>query len=121
MLRLGVELPAPIPFADSELGLFAIGGLFVVPAVPDFGTETDPIRRQLVWNPNNPTSYRTVDGQMTAGLDAVVGTLPDFGFTLSAKAGLILTVPDISVRAALNGRVMTTPAKLANSNSRRQD
>lgn len=116
LLRLGVELPAPIPFANSGFGLFAIGGLFVVPAVPDFGTETDPIRRQLIWNPNNPTSYRTVDGQMTAGLDAVVGTLPDFGFTLSAKAGLILTVPDISVRAALNGRVMTTPAKLADSN-----
>lgn len=116
LLHLGVELPAPIPFANSGFGLFAVGGLFAVPAVPDFGAETDPILCQLAWNPRDPAGYRTLDGQMTVGLDAVVGTLPDFGFTLSAKAGLILTIPDVSVRAALNGRVMTTPAKLADSN-----
>jgi hypothetical protein len=115
VLRLGVDLPAPIPLANSGFGLFGLGGLFGLSAVPKFGdgAETDPVLRQLQWQPTDKDSFRPERGQSTFGLDAVVGTLPDLGFSFSAKAGLMITVPDVAVRGALNGRVLQPAVKIS--------
>ncbi|MEA5120016.1 MAG: hypothetical protein VB040_01950 [Propionibacterium sp.] len=108
VLRLGVDLPAPIPLANSGFGLFGVGGLFGMAAVPQYAAdaEDDPVLRQLQWQPKGVGSFRVLPGQSTFGLEAVVGTLPDLGFSFSSKAGLLISVPDVAVRGALNGRVL---------------
>jgi hypothetical protein len=114
LLRLDVDLPAAIPLANSGFGLFGIGGLFGLSAEPDYGNspESDPVLRQLQWQPENEGSFKRASGQSTFGLSAVVGTLPDLGFSFSAKVQLLITVPDVAVRGALNGRVMHPVVKL---------
>ncbi len=57
-------------------------------------------------------SFSEEPGQSTFGLEAVVGTFPDLGFSFSAKTGLLITVPDVAVRGALNGRVLQPAVKI---------
>ncbi|MDX8464597.1 hypothetical protein RFM26_02715 [Mesorhizobium sp. VK23B] len=115
VIDLGVDLPAPVPLANSGFGLFGIGGTFGVSAEPNFaGNGGDPLLAQLAWTPRaGASAFKPKPGQMTVGFEAVVGTLPDFGFSLSAKAGLVVSTPELSVRGALNGRVMQPPVKIS--------
>jgi len=106
LLGLGVDLPAPIPLANSGLGLFGIGGMFGVNARPKWGNEPDPILRQLAWEPKSQDNFDSASGGSTFGLSAVIGTLPDMGFSFSSRAGLLISVPDVMVRGALNARVL---------------
>lgn len=115
VLDLGVDLPAPVPLANSGFGLFGVRGLFGVAAVPQYAADAqaDPVLRQLEWQPRGVDSFRTEPGQSTFGLEAVVGTLPDMGFSFSSKAGLLISVPDVAVRGALNGRVLQPRVPIA--------
>ncbi len=108
LLRLDVDLPAPVPLANSGFGLLGIGGLLGFSARPDYDSvnAADPIAKQLLWQPQDPQAFTPSPGQMSYGLAAAVGTLPDLGFTFSAKAGLLITAPDVTVRGSLNGRVL---------------
>ncbi|MQA29081.1 MAG: hypothetical protein GEU82_04475 [Luteitalea sp.] len=114
VLRLAVDLPAPIPLANSGFGLLGIGGLLGFSAVPDYGAaaDPDPVLRQLRWTPDNEHSFKQAQGQSTFGLFAAVGTLPDAGFSFSAKAGVLISVPDIAVRGSLNGKVLQPAVKI---------
>lgn len=114
VLRLGVDLPAPIPLANTGFGLIGLGGLVGFSAVPHFGdaADPDPVLQQLKWTPNDEHSFEEKAGESTFGLFAAVGTLPDLGFTFSAKAGLIISVPDIAVRGSLNGKMLQPPVKI---------
>jgi len=114
LLSLSVDLPAPIPLASTGFGLLGIGGLLGFSARPDYAAtgETDPVAQQLHWQPAGAQSFRAAPGQSSFGLAAVVGTLPDAGYTLSAKAGILITVPDIAIRGALNGRVLQPPVRM---------
>jgi len=106
-LALSTELPAPLPVANSGLGLFGVGGMFGVAARPRFNDqESDPVLRQLQWRHADANDFTAASGNMLFGLGATVGTLPDLGFTFGAKAELLVTVPDVSVRGALNGSIM---------------
>lgn len=115
VLGLAVDLPAPIPLANSGFGLFGIGGEFGVAAVPDYGVHAgeDPVWRQLSWKPSGPGSFATKPGESTFGFSAIVGTLPDLGFSFSSKASLFVSVPDVAVRGALNGRILQPAMKMA--------
>jgi hypothetical protein len=115
LLRLSVDLPAPIPLANTGFGLFGIGGLLGISAVPDYtgGRATDPVLRQLEWQPKNRGSFKSAAHDTTFGFDAAVGTLPDLGFSFSAKAGILITVPDVAVRGSLNGRILQPAVKLS--------
>jgi hypothetical protein len=115
LFDLDVDLPAPIPLANSGFGLFGIGGLFGMAAEPRYGdqAQSDPVLRQLEWDPKADGSFAPAPGRSSFGLAAAVGTLPDLGFSFSAKAGLLITVPDVAVRGSLNGRVLQPPATMA--------
>ena len=115
VLKLDVDLPAPIPLANSGFGLFGIGGMLAFSAVPNYGGDSpdDPLLRQLKWEPQTRDDFTARPSQSTFGLAAVVGTLPDLGFSFSAKAGLTISVPDVAVRASLNGRVLQPVTKMA--------
>jgi hypothetical protein len=115
LLRLDVDLPAPIPLANTGFGLLGLGGLVAFSGRPDYSSvpEPDPIAQQLRWDPKKPESFKEARGQSTFGFGAAVGTLPDMGFMFSAKAGILITVPDVAVRGSLNGRILQPAVKMS--------
>lgn len=115
VLRLGVDLPAPVPLANSGFGLFGVGGLLGFSAIPDYGAaaDPDPVLRQLQWKPEDEHAFMQKSGESTFGFSAAIGTLPDFGFSFSAKAGLLISVPDIAVRGSLNGKILQPAVKIS--------
>ena len=109
-VQIGVDLPGPIPIANTGLGIYGIAGAFGVNArpKPPGPAEPDPIGYQLRWNPSDPINafeYRA--DNLTVGAQAVIGTVPDLGFSFSARAGLFITVPDIVVRGALWATILS--------------
>ncbi len=122
VLRLAIDLPAPVPLANTGFGLLGAGGLFGVAARPNYqnppGTgpgpaPDDPLLRQLYWRPVDERSFVARTGETTFGIEAAVGTLPDLGFSFSAKAGVMITVPDVAIRGSINGKLMSPPVKLS--------
>jgi hypothetical protein len=111
-LDLAVDLPGPIPIANTGLGLYGMGGLFCINGRPNFDEALDPILRQLKWDHSAVTAFVPDSGAFTFGIEVVVGTAPDLGFSFSAKGGFFLTVPDVSIRGALDGHIMSPRAKL---------
>src|SRR5262249_55574756 len=98
-LQVGVDLPGPIPIANTGLGIYGISGAFGAnarPKPPPPG-DPDPIDYQLEWNPSDPNAFDFEADELTFGAQAVFGTVPDLGFSFSTRAGLFLSVPDIVV------------------------
>ncbi|MDQ2779026.1 MAG: hypothetical protein M3Y32_05650, partial [Pseudomonadota bacterium] len=112
-LALGVDLPGPLPLANTGLAIYGLGGVFVANGRPKpVPPGADPVQAALDWDytevgafvPASATSY---------GLEAVIGTAADLGFTFSARAGLFVTTPDIVVRGSVEGRYMGPRMKIA--------
>ncbi|CAN7717873.1 hypothetical protein LJR251_005929 [Rhizobium rhizogenes] len=110
-LALGVDLPGPIPIANTGLGLYGLGGVFSVNGKPN--VDAGNIDSQLLWNPQMEGAFSQDNGAFTFGIELVIGTAPDLGFSFSAKGGIFLTLPDIAVRGALDGRVMRPRALIS--------
>jgi hypothetical protein len=110
-VRLGVDLPGPVPIANTGLGVYGIAGdlgINAVPKGPGPG-EPDPIGYQLRWDPKEPLkSFEPHADELTFGAEAVLGTVPDLGFAFSCRGGLFISVPDVAVRGVLWGKVMGT-------------
>ncbi|MFI9103592.1 hypothetical protein ACIGXA_24000 [Streptomyces fildesensis] len=107
VFALGVDLPGPIPLANSGLGLYGLGGVFGVnAALPTPAPGADPILFQLALDPFDTAEYHCAPDGSVFGLGAVVGTAPDLGFTFSAKGVVVIGLPDVAVRASLQGHVM---------------
>lgn len=111
-LALGVDLPGPIPLANTGLGIYGIGGVFAAngkpkPAPPG----VDPVDHQLLWNYKDQGSFVPAEA-FSFGLEAVIGTAPDMGFTFSARAGLFITTPEFAMRGALKGHFMGKRVKI---------
>jgi len=108
-VQIGADFPGPIPIANTGLGIYGISGAFGVnarpkPPAPD---EPDPIGYQLRWDSSQPlNAFQFRGDNLTIGAQAVVGTVPDLGFSFSGRAGLFVTVPDIAVRGALWATVL---------------
>ena len=115
LVWLGIDLPGPIPIANTGLGLFGVAGAFGIDARPQIAPapDGDPIRAQLAWDSGASGAFGVSGGDLTFGAEAVIGTLPDLGFSFSAKGGIFLTVPDIAIRGALWGRVMAPRMSVA--------
>ncbi|TGS93952.1 hypothetical protein EN820_46775 [bacterium M00.F.Ca.ET.177.01.1.1] len=108
LFALGVDLPGPIPLANSGLGLYGLGGIFGVNSgFPSPAPNADPIDFYLGQNPLKTSLYTCLPGNSIFGLGAVVGTAPDLGFTFSAKGVVVIGVPDFALRASLQGRVLS--------------
>ena len=114
-LKIGVDLPGPIPVANTGLGIYGVAGAFGVnarPTMPPPG-HPDPIGFQLAWDSSDPqTAFTYSQDNLTIGAEAVIGTVPDLGFSFSAKAGLFLTIPDLAIRGALWGKVLSPRLKV---------
>jgi hypothetical protein len=107
-IQIAADLPAPIPIASTGLGLFGVAGSLAIngrPSPP--GPGQDPVDYQLRWDSSRPLkAFTFAADQLTIGVEAALGTVPDLGFSFSAKGGLFLTVPDVAIRGALMGRVL---------------
>ncbi|MFD8734066.1 hypothetical protein ACFV06_04010 [Streptomyces sp. NPDC059618] len=112
VLSLRTDLPGPIPLGNSGLGLYGLGGVFGVhAALPRPGPGVDPVLFQLGLDPFRTDAYTCADGSVF-GLGAVVGTAPDLGFTFSAKCVLVIGLPDVAVRASLQGRFLSPRVRM---------
>jgi hypothetical protein len=99
------RLFAPIPFANSGLGLFGMSGALASGAARVLPTEADPIIREVRWNPFNPAAW--ADGsQVFVGVGADIGTVPDMGFAFSSRAGILVGLPDPLFRVSLEAQLL---------------
>lgn len=111
-LALGVDLPGPLPLGNTGLGIYGIGGVFAANGKPaPVPPGKDPVEHQLKWNYKDQGSFVPAEA-FSFGLEAVIGTAVDMGFTFSARAGLFITTPEFAVRGALNGRFMGERVKI---------
>ncbi|WP_457446371.1 hypothetical protein [Roseateles sp. P5_E4] len=113
-LALGVDLPGPLPLANSGLAIYGVGGMFAINAKPKpVPPGDDPVQAALDWDYREAGMFVEETGAFSFGLEAVIGTAPDMGFTFSARAGLFVTTPDIIVRGSVEGRYMGPRMKIA--------
>lgn len=113
-VRLAVDLPGPIPVANTGLGIFGLAGSLGInarPSSPPAG-HPDPIGFQLAWDGAAPDAWEFSAGDRTVGAEVVIGTVPDLGFSFSTRGGLFLTVPDLAIRGALWAKVLSPRLKL---------
>jgi len=112
-LSLGVDLPGPLPLGSSGLAIYGIGGVFAANGRPKpVPPGADPIQALLDWDYTERGAFVPAPA-FSFGLEAVIGTAPDLGFTFSARAGLFLTTPEIVVRGSLEGRFLGPRMKIA--------
>lgn len=111
-LTVGVRFPAPLPFANSGLGLYGLLGRFVSNGERAVvRTETDVVKRELDWLEKPPNQkYVARSGQYALGLGAVVGTVADAGFTFHALGMLTVEFPRPAVVFAVIAKVIAEPA-----------
>ncbi|MDT7934792.1 MAG: hypothetical protein RQ833_09335 [Sphingomonadaceae bacterium] len=107
LIDLDVDFPAPLPLGPSGLGLFGIGGTFGMRARLNQPPKPFDL---LQWTP--ATGFTEAAGEMSFGVKASVGTLPDLSFAFGAKARLFVTVPDFAFLGALDAAFVSGPVSL---------
>lgn len=114
VLGLGIDLPGPLPLGNSGLAIYGLGGAFAANGIPRIPAEPvgDIIGQQLAWN-YRVHGFGEKPGSTTMGVEAVLGTAPDMGFSFSAKGGLFLTVPQVAIRVGLAGKVFAPRVRIA--------
>lgn len=110
VFALGVSLPGPLPLANTGLGLYGVEGIFGVNA--SLPTVTGDIEHQLKMRLSKTSIYDCDPGSALFGIGAVIGTLPDLGYAFSSYAGIVVAVPDLAVRAALDAVALAKRAEI---------
>ncbi|MBA2384513.1 MAG: hypothetical protein H0V68_07620, partial [Actinobacteria bacterium] len=113
-LTIGVRFPAPIPFANSGLGLFGVIGRFVTNGERNITPNADPVERELGWLAKPPPKYRSKPEQYALGLGASIGTAPDLGFTFHALGMITVEFPRPAVIFAVIAEILDSPAPVPN-------
>lgn len=113
-IDLSLLLPVGIPLGSSGLGLFGFMGRFVangrrdLPALQPGG---DPIQREIDWYqkvlPEAKYTNLNAQGQYVLGLGAVIGSLPDQGFTFNAAGMLTVAFPEPEVIFGLDAKLLS--------------
>ncbi|MBD2894610.1 hypothetical protein amrb99_35360 [Actinomadura sp. RB99] len=99
---LAVDLPAPLPLANSGLGLFGIQAILGLNR--NARVEGD-LRKRLAWRPDRANTSAAPGSQMF-GAAVAIGTLPDLGFAFSALGRVVVRVPDVAINVALAARLL---------------
>ncbi|MBW3547637.1 MAG: hypothetical protein KY452_05830 [Actinobacteria bacterium] len=113
-LTVAVRFPAPIPFANSGLGLFGVIGRFVANGERAIAPNPDPIERELGWLAKPAPKYRPQSGQYALGLGASIGTVPDLGFTFHALGMITVEFPRPAVIFGVIAKILDSPAPVPN-------
>jgi len=113
LVAFAIELPGPVPLGPTGLGVFGFFGVFGTNTAITLPPGDDIVVRQLSWDPRKTGHTRFEPGSTTLGIGAVLGTVPDLGFTFSARAMFALSVPDLAVNASLKGTLLAPRAQFA--------
>lgn len=109
-VEVGVQLPVGIPLGGTGFGIFGFMGRFVANGTrnTDGLSNVDPVQKQLDWYVRSPQDkYKRKSGQFAFGVGAVIGTLPDGGFTFNAEGSLTIGFPDVSVIFGIDAHLIT--------------
>ncbi|HET8695431.1 MAG TPA: hypothetical protein VFM33_12230, partial [Aquabacterium sp.] len=109
-VEVGVQLPVGIPLGGTGFGIFGFMGRFVANGTrnTDGLSNPDPVQKQLDWYVRSPQDkYKRKSGQFAFGVGAVIGTLPDGGFTFNAEGSLTIGFPDVSVIFGIDAHLIT--------------
>ncbi|HEX5592280.1 MAG TPA: hypothetical protein VFX35_02895 [Solirubrobacterales bacterium] len=110
-LEVGARFAAPLPFANSGLGLFGVVGRFVSNGRREVPAGSDPVDRELKWLAAEPVDkYKPEAGQYAMGLGAVVGTVADAGFTFHAQGMVTVEFPRPAVIFSVIAEILKRPA-----------
>ncbi|MEV0912658.1 hypothetical protein [Streptomyces hokutonensis] len=107
LATLAVCLPAPVPLANSGLGLFGIEAILGLNRTPTFGETGETIDKRLAWQPDRDT--KALLGPDMFGASVAIGTLPDLGFAFSALGRVVVRTPDFGLLVALDATVLSRP------------
>jgi hypothetical protein len=111
LTTLGVELPIPIPLANSGLGLFGFLGLFAM----HFRRKQSPQMTALDWfvrqdfadgNATKIEAWNAHAHQWALGLGAVLGTL-EGGFIIHAKGMVLVEAPGPRLLILMNADLLS--------------
>lgn len=94
--HLGVDLPVGIPLFNTGLAFYGFEGLVANGMGPDRAAGEPWYWGWYVRDPRGATDqskWAVRPGAFAAGLGTTIGTLPDTGFTASAKVLLVLVLP----------------------------
>lgn len=108
-VEVGIQLPVGIPLGATGFGLFGFMGRFVANGTRDMSSciHDDPVERQLLWYALQPDlKYHRCPGQYAFGVGAVIGTLPDGGYSFNAEGALTIGFPDISVVFSIDAHLI---------------
>ena len=109
-LEAGVRFATALPLAGTGFGLYGFKGRFVSNGTRDLtGLAEDPVERELGWFAK-PVKYESRAGQYAIGLGAIVGTMPDTGFTFNATGMVTVEFPDTSVVFSIEAKFLNTPS-----------
>ena len=109
-IAAGVTFATPIPLASSGLGIIGFLGRFVSNGTRQMAAIADPVERELAWyRADELDKYTPQAGQFALGLGAIVGTLPDAGFSFNAVGMLAIEFPDPSVVFAIDASFIAKP------------
>ncbi|GLY25994.1 hypothetical protein [Micromonospora sp. NBRC 101691] len=113
LVVFAIDLPGPVPLGPTGLGVFGFLGVFGTNTAITLRPGDDIVVQQLSWDPRRAGDTRFAPGSTTLGIGAVLGTVPDLGFTFSARAMFALSVPDVAVNASLKGTLLAPRARLS--------
>ena len=105
LATLAVGLPAPVPLANSGLGLFGIEAILGLNRTPVIG---ESLAERLAWQPDADHTKARLGLDMF-GAGVAVGTLPDLGFAFSALGRVVVRTPDFGLLVALDATVLSPP------------
>lgn len=109
-----VQFPAGIPLGPSGAALHGFIGQTVINGTRDIISSTDIVKRELGWWAKKPEDkYKPLKDQHALGLGAVVGTLPDASFCLSATGMIVVAFPDPEVILAVEINILSVPDRTA--------
>jgi hypothetical protein len=105
-----VQFPVGIPLGPSGAALHGFIGQTVINGTRDVIASTDIVAREIGWWRKNPEDkYKPLKDQHALGIGAVVGTLPDASFSLSATGMIVVAFPDPEVIFAVEISLLSVP------------
>lgn len=108
-LFVETKFSTPIPLAGTGLGVFGFNGHLVVNGARMLPAG-DVVQRELNWYAQEPAArYQPKTGSWAVGIGAVIGTLPDEGFSYNAKGLLAIELPDLSVVFGIDSKFLAKP------------
>lgn len=109
-----VQFPVGIPLGPSGAAIHGFVGMTAINGRRSVGTEADIVAREIGWWGKAPErKYDPEKGQHALGLGAVVGTLPDASFSLSAQGMIVVAFPDPEVIFGVEVNLLSLPDRTA--------